>query len=835
MTQRKIEVLAPAGSYEAFLAALAAGADAVYAGGQRFGARAFAENFTEEEMIRAIRRAHLFGRRFYLTVNTLLKDGEIEDLYEYLAPLYENGLDAVIVQDVGVFEYVKRHFPGMDIHASTQMTVTGALGSKFLESMGACRVVPARELSLEEIRRIREETSLEIECFVHGALCYCYSGQCLLSSLIGGRSGNRGQCAQPCRLLYEMNGEKKYFLSPKDICTLDLIPEMVEAGIDSFKIEGRMKKPEYVAGVTSMYRKYTDLYLKNGREGYCVDPADREMLMDLYNRGGSSDGDFKQHNGREMMSLSRPNHDGVPAVKVRAQKGREVFAEALTDLNPGDVIEVTGGKSNYTLGKPVAKGESLSFLVQKQVHLKKDTVLNRTRNESLIRTLHETYTEQHMQKAADGTLILYADGPGVLTVRCNGRGGQVKEFTAVTEQSVQRAQNRPLEKERIISQINRTGTSDFFFQSLEIQMEEDIFLPMQQLNSLRREAMEGLLMEVLSDYERKRPKETSGEEEKSKEENGKEERYKEKSCKEKRTEKEQEQPEFSVLVETEEQLEAVLTFIGEEHINVSRLYLERGIFSDGTADRMRERLLSAAEKGIELFAAMPRIFRENGKSSEAGRQEYMKHMNLAEDSFGQIPVSGVLLRNYEEFELAKESGFDKKIILDHNLYVFNQYGKEFWRKNGAYEFTAPSELNGRELEELGLSGAELIVYGHLPVMLSAQCVRKTSGKCTGKSGYELLTDRYGSQYPVQCDCVSCGNVIYSALPVCLAEETEAVKALAPRRMRIQFSIESGGRTREILWQVTGAFAQAYETDCEPSTPDHFPFPCTLGHFRRGIR
>ena len=247
MADRKIEILSPAGSYAAFEAALKAGADAVYIGGARFGARAYAENFAEEELIQAIREAHFYDRKLYLTVNTLLKEEEIDGLYDYLAPCYENGLDAVIVQDMGVAGYIRRYFPGLDIHASTQMTITGALGAKFVESRGITRVVPARELSLEEIRQIRRETDLEIECFVHGALCYCYSGQCLLSSMIGGRSGNRGQCAQPCRLPYMFDEKKKYYLSPKDICTLEIIPDLIEAGIDSFKIEGRMKKPEYVA------------------------------------------------------------------------------------------------------------------------------------------------------------------------------------------------------------------------------------------------------------------------------------------------------------------------------------------------------------------------------------------------------------------------------------------------------------------------------------------------------------------------------------------------------------------------------------------------------------
>ena len=371
---RQVEILAPAGSFACFQAAMNAGADAVYAAGARFGARAYANNFTQDELIEAIERAHIYGKKFYLTVNTLLKDHEIAELYDYLAPLYEKGLDAVIVQDTGVFQFIRSNFPDLDIHASTQMTITGAAGAKFLESQGATRVVPARELSLEEVRQIHETTDLEVECFVHGALCYCYSGQCLMSSVIGGRSGNRGQCAQPCRLPYTVDGQKKYFLSLKDICTLELIPELVEAGIDSFKIEGRMKKPEYVAAVTAMYRKYVDLYLKKGKSGYAVKPEDRENLMDLYNRGDSDTGYYKQHNGREMLALDRPNHAGVAAARCLSQNGREVTAQALTDLHAHDVLEIGSGKDNYTLGKKITKGEKLRFLVPKGMRFKEGFV-----------------------------------------------------------------------------------------------------------------------------------------------------------------------------------------------------------------------------------------------------------------------------------------------------------------------------------------------------------------------------------------------------------------------------------------------------------------------------
>lgn len=328
--RKKVEILAPAGSFECFEAALKAGADAVYLGGGSFGARAYADNFTEEKLLEVIDYAHLHGRKIYLTVNTLLKEKELEEqLYSYLLPYYRQGLDAVIVQDVGVLEFIREYFPDLPIHASTQMTVTNVSGAKFLEKQGVERVVPAREISLEEVKEIHDGTGLEVECFVHGALCYCYSGQCLLSSLIGQRSGNRGQCAQPCRLPYSTENLKNpsYLMSLKDICTLDLIPDLIDAGVDSFKIEGRMKKPEYVALVTKMYRRYADLYLEKGRSSYVVDDTDRQQLLDLYNRGGSHEGYYRQHNGADMVSKDRPNHAGVPALQVAKAGGRSVLVD----------------------------------------------------------------------------------------------------------------------------------------------------------------------------------------------------------------------------------------------------------------------------------------------------------------------------------------------------------------------------------------------------------------------------------------------------------------------------------------------------------------------------
>ena len=305
-----------------------AGADAVYAGGPAFGARAYAKNFTEEELLRAIRTAHIHGKKLYLTVNTLLKNREItEKLYESLLPFYLEGLDAVLVQDLGVLRFIRRAFPDLPVHASTQMAVTGPKGMRFLEEQGVTRVVAARELSLEEIDRMHRESPLEIETFIHGALCYSVSGQCLMSSILGGRSGNRGRCAQPCRLPYQILDDKRHPaggkdlcpLSLKDICTLDILPEIIRAGVVSLKIEGRMKQPEYTAHVTGIYRKYLDIYEKDP-EKYRVSEEDRKALLDIFSRGGSCQGYYKQHNGPDMMAFTNEKKTGSVSVELRKSK-----------------------------------------------------------------------------------------------------------------------------------------------------------------------------------------------------------------------------------------------------------------------------------------------------------------------------------------------------------------------------------------------------------------------------------------------------------------------------------------------------------------------------------
>ncbi len=792
---RNIEILAPAGSYESFMAAIRAGADAVYAGGPYFGARAFADNFTVEKLLEAIDYAHLHGRKFYLTVNTLLKDHEMSRLYEYLLPLYRQGLDAVIVQDVGVLDFVRSHFPEMDIHASTQMTITNLKGAKFLEEQGVERVVPARELNLKEIAQIAKGTNLEIECFVHGALCYCYSGQCLLSSLIGGRSGNRGQCAQPCRLPYTVEKKTAYFMSPKDICTLDYIPEMIEAGITSFKIEGRMKKPEYVAAVTSLYKKYTDLYFEKGRENYKVSAEDVEKLMDVYNRGGFSKGYYHQQNGKDMISLNRPNHAGVAALKVISQNGREVTASVLTDIHKGDILEIakkkeySDGKENYTFGKEYTKGQKATILVPRGYMYTKGMILHRIRNQELLGTIQEQYGSGLVQEPITGYFQAMVGKPAVLTLNKNE-----VSVSVCTQDPVEEAQNQPLDPERLRKQLNKTGNAEFRFESLEISVEGNIFLPMQKLNELRRTAMEELEKKICVSYRRE-----------------------EKECKEEvqidLQSRQSKKSQLTVLVETNEQFSAVL-----ESKIISRVYVDANYSHDLFNDvELQNKCAKCHQNGIEIFLAMPHIFREN--AVQYYEQNYEKFLKLKFD--------GVLVRNYESVQFLKQKNYEKEILPDYNLYIFNQSAKEFWRNIGMSKFTAPLELNKRELERLGIKEAELLLYGRIPLMISAQCIQKTSEGCSKVPRTLWMKDRLKKQLPVKNFCKFCYNIIYDSEVLWIGDLKQQIKEISPMSFRCQFTTETAVQVADILHVCeTVLFKDRILEKLE--VPYHH------GHFDRGI-
>lgn len=801
----RVEILAPAGSMECLKAAIAAGADAVYTGGALFGARAYAHNLTEEELLEAIDYVHLHGRRLYLTVNTLIKDREMEkQMYDYLLPYYRQGLDAVIVQDIGLFRFIRKHFPDLPIHASTQMTLTGVDGAKFLEKEGAQRIVTSRELSMAEVKKIADETELEIESFVHGALCYCYSGQCLFSSFIGGRSGNRGQCAQPCRLLYRTPEAKRpqYLLSLKDICTLELIPEMIESGIYSFKIEGRMKKPEYAAAVAFQYRKYADLYLKYYEEcpaeedpaayamkKYRVREEDRQMLLDLYNRGGFHTGYYHTQNGREMISLNRPNHAGVPAVKVLAKKGRNVTAKALTDLYPQDIIELPMRKGrekadNYTCKDAVRKGMNVQIPVFADTPFKMDEIWMRTRNSTLINTLREEFVNGKIKERICGTFRLYPQEKATLTVKCRDA-----EITVAGEKA-QEALSQPMSRERIEKQLRKTGNTEFEFSFLKAEIGEKVFLPMQSLNELRREALETLEKVICEKYRR------SGEV---------------KDPEEDKTELSMEEEILSgwtASVRTAEQMEVIL-----EEEAIGRIYADCTMFPRiWEKDSYVEWITKVHAAGKEIYLVMPYIFRERT------RKQYEAAYNRI---FG-AGWDGILIANYESFAFLKEHGYTGRIMTDYNLYEFNQESRKFWKEKGVFEFTAPVELTERELQDLRVKDGEVIVYGYLPMMISAGCIQKTTRGCLKKSGQTTITDRYRNPFVVKNECDYCYNILYNYVPLYLGDRMEEVYQIGPGRIRLMFTTERQQEVRQIL--------SAYFEGKELPEGTY-----TRGHWKRGIK
>lgn len=801
----RVEILAPAGSMECLKAAIAAGADAVYTGGALFGARAYAHNPTEEELLEAIDYVHLHGRRLYLTVNTLIKDREMEkQMYDYLLPYYRQGLDAVIVQDIGLFRFIRKHFPDLPIHASTQMTLTGVDGAKFLEKEGAQRIVTSRELSMAEVKKIADETELEIESFVHGALCYCYSGQCLFSSFIGGRSGNRGQCAQPCRLLYRTPEAKRpqYLLSLKDICTLELIPEMIESGIYSFKIEGRMKKPEYAAAVAFQYRKYADLYLKYYEEcpaeedpaayamkKYRVREEDRQMLLDLYNRGGFHTGYYHTQNGREMISLNRPNHAGVPAVKVLAKKGRNVTAKALTDLYPQDIIELPMRKGrekadNYTCKDAVRKGMNVQIPVFADTPFKRDEIWMRTRNSTLIDTLREEFVNGKIKERICGTFRLYPQEKATLTVKCRDA-----EITVAGEKA-QEALSQPMSRERIEKQLRKTGNTEFEFSFLKAEIGEKVFLPMQSLNELRREALETLEKVICEKYRR------SGEV---------------KDPEEDKTELSMEEEVLSgwtASVRTAEQMEVIL-----EEEAIGRIYVDCTMFPRiWEKDSYVEWITKVHAAGKEIYLVMPYIFRERT------RKQYEAAYNRI---FG-AGWDGILIANYESFAFLKEHGYTGRIMTDYNLYEFNQESRKFWKEKGVFEFTAPVELTERELQDLRVKDGEVIVYGYLPMMISAGCIQKTTRGCLKKSGQTTITDRYRNPFVVKNECDYCYNILYNYVPLYLGDRMEEVYQIGPGRIRLMFTTERQQEVRQIL--------SAYFEGKELPEGTY-----TRGHWKRGIK
>ena len=700
MKSIEVELLAPAGNKEAFIGAINAGADAVYLGGEKYSARAYADNFSTEDIIFCIRYAHLRGKKVYLTVNTLMKDFEIEELCDYIAPMYEAGLDACIIQDIGAFALLKNAFPDMEMHVSTQMTITGIYGAKMLKDMGASRIVPARELSLEEIKYIRDETGLEMETFIHGAMCYSYSGQCLFSSILGGRSGNRGRCAQPCRLPYKVSVKGQttgecYPLSLKDMCTIEHIESLMEAGIDSFKIEGRMKKPEYSAGVTAIYRKYIDLKKKNPTKPLHFEKKDLEQLNHLYIRSERQDGYYFKQNGADMVTLNSPSYSGSDDTLLQEIKGKY-----LSD--------------NYrfppTVYANVVRGEKIS-----------------------------------------------------LTYLCNNIS------VTVEGEIVQAAQKAALTEESIAKQLTKLGDTSFEAQEINIYTDNQSFCSIKSLNELRREAISLLEDALIESYGLKahrnyQPLNIA---------------VKEDTATIKKTFKQG----YSLHFSNKEQLIAFCEYAKKSSdLNISHIYVESEVLLQ--VDKITEKICD-----YPIYVALPYVMRK--KDASLIRELVNKCMAL--------DIKGFVIRNLEEYAFLQEIGYNGEIRSDAGIYIWNQYSMNFWSKrlSGIH---CPLELNKKEWKHLFYNiPMEKLVYGRIPMMITANCVAKTTTHCLNhqkENTIAYITDRYQKQFPVVLSCKYCTNIIYNSVPLSLHKDLAEYNDYIVKKL--QFTTENAAETIEII-------------------------------------
>ena len=707
MRNKDFELLAPAGSLEILKGVIESGADAVYVGGSMFGARAYANNFTEEELLEAIDFAHLRGVKVYLTVNTLIKNSEFSKLYDYLLVYYKRGLDAVIVQDIGVVKAIHEYFPSMEIHTSTQMTVTGADGVRFLSQFGVTRVVMAREVSLAEMKRIHEETGMELEAFVHGALCYSYSGQCLFSSILGGRSGNRGRCAQPCRLPYTVEGKKdEFILSLKDMCGIKALDKLHDAGVYSLKIEGRMKQLEYACGVVKYYRSYIDSMKP-------VSDADYDRIKALGNRCGFTDRYYFDHNGSDMVTYVKPN-----------------FVSNAAEPSP-----------------------------------------------------------EKRKLSIEGELVLRESEPGSLTVK----RGDVTYKASI--EPVSAALKAPLDKKAAIDRINKTGDTDFEFSHIKAQIGENVFVPNGALNKLRRDAISGLCDKLLKKYYRN------------------DARYADISsmC---------ELPEHVVKSDAVHEDGAVNakdytaicscmtrtqldTLISYDCFDV--FYLDFDMYDRNTLiQQFADDVKSLTKQNKKVYLMLPTIFR-------ADSSDYF--VSIAKE-LDKVSFEGFVVKNYEELYLTENLFTGKKVILDHNMYTFNDVSRSVFFEHGVSGDTVPLELNSKEIMHRNNIGSQMIVYGYYPLMTTANCVHKNTKGCDKKQKLIYLKDRYNKSFAVCNNCKECYNTIYNSLPTMLTKNISKLKEAGIRSFRYSFTIETPKQIKAVMDDKVAEY--------------------TNGHYKRGV-
>lgn len=803
----KPELLSPCGNTEALRAAVNNGADAVYLGGKDFSARRYAGNFSLEELKEACDYCHVRGVKVYVTVNTLYKDNELTKFINFVKELYMIGVDALIVQDTGAANLIKRSFPNMKINASTQLTANTAEDVNFLYKNGFDKVILSRELSLEEIRKIRQSTEAEIECFVHGALCVSFSGQCIMSSILGGRSGNRGCCAQTCRLPYSLYKDfdkvsEGYLMSPKDIETLEILPQLIEAGINSFKIEGRMKNPEYVAGVTAIYRKYIDMYFDDP-EGYAVDKNDLKTLLQLFNRGGFTNGYFTSSSGSEMMSTERPKAWGLKAgiIDVYDSKYGRASIRTREPLVPGDGIEVwtkTEPHAGCGISKPSRAGQVISVMVKGDIA--KNDVVYKTHDKALMDSMKKTYEKDTRKTPIYGKLTVKEGVPAVLKLWLD-KGVSISAEGPVP----QKAENRPVTEDVLRKQISKMGSTPFELEKLDIILDDGIYIDIKALNELRRCACDKLADRLMSKNRHKEPDFVA---------------FPETSVSGVKKNKK-----LTVKVKNKGQFNAAVGCEG-----VDTIYFE---LCEEFEEDFENIIKKAHDNGVKLYAAFPRIYRERAE------EVYGDFVSKLANSM----IDGFLVTSAGLFDMVK--GFGKNAAVDFNMNVFNNEAVEYYKHRGAERITMSVEMNVKELNSAADDDCETVVYGYLPLMTTMQCPigNYAGGKTNGVFCKErfsearfALKDRKDVAFPLLPDCNLCVCQILNSKPLFTLKFYDEVLETPAGYVRLDFTRETAGETAEII----RAYAEMTEN---PKRPGQYAKALlnrmakkavTKGHFFRGV-
>ena len=750
---KELELLSPVGNFECLKAAVQAGADCVYFGGNMFNARASAGNFNEEELKKAIEYAKIRNVKTNLALNILIKNDEFSEAFELAKKAYEYGIDAIIVQDLGLARKLIQSFPDLPIHASTQMTIHNLEGVLEAEKLGFKRVVLSRELSLNEIKYICENSNIEIEVFIHGALCICYSGQCLLSSMIGARSGNRGKCAQPCRLPYELvnNSELKsidkgHLLSPKDLCSLELIPELVNLGITSFKIEGRLKTPEYVSTVTRIYRKYIDLAKSNNP--YIIEEKDKKDLLQVFNRGGLSSGYLSNEPNQNFIYKEKPNNMGLFLGTVHnfnPSKGY-ITLKLNNPISIGDTVSLEKEKGSYNISELMIQNKNTATAnigdIVKIGRIKGkisvgDKIYKMSSKELISMANNLTNSETRKAKISCKVSI-HKDTPISFNIYSDGEGIYKNiNFTITSDLLPVEAQNSPITKERIFEQINKLGSTPFEFENIDIDLDENLYITsISKLNQLRRDGITKLEEILISKIHRKELQNSSNIS----------------SCEPityNEYQKETSKKKVSILLNTLNK-----KFNYSNLSNINRIYIPlKFFFSEEFSD-----VLKNITTSFNTYIYMPSIIKNT------------RIVNI--DTILKIyPIKGFVVSNISNFKILETYINNYEFIGNYNLNIYNNSTINELSKLGISCATISPELNKITINEFNSKiPTEVIVYGSIPVMTtnycllskSNNCIEYCKSNCTASNSKYYLKDRMNLNFRVIPDSFTKTTTIFNS-------------------------------------------------------------------------